>query len=97
MNKKYSKKDIINYLESEKVGLSYIEAKEIMQNFLDIIIEETKKDKKIKFYGFGSFELVARASKSARNFKTNEVLETPPYQTIKFKTKNDYKNLSSSK
>lgn len=92
MSVKFSKKDIIAYLESAKVGLSPPEAKKIVENFFNIIIKETKEENKIKFHLFGSFERVNRASKSARDFKTNTILKTRPYKTIKFKySKNNKK------
>ena len=81
---KYSKEDIIHHLKSSKVGLGDGEAKELLSGFLNLLKQEISTENSVKFYSFGSFKKVKRASRFAKNFKTGEVIKTKEYHTITF-------------
>ena len=70
---------------AEKTGVQQINAKEVIQNFLDEIINELAKGNRLEFRDFGVFELKRRRERTARNPKTGEAVHVPARTVVAFK------------
>ena len=70
---------------AEKTGVQQINAKEVIQNFLDEIINELASGNRLEFRDFGVFEPKTKASRIARNPRTGDKVEVPEKTTVKFK------------
>jgi integration host factor subunit beta len=70
---------------AEKTGVQQINAKEVIQTFLDEIINELARGNRLEFRDFGVFEPKSKASRVARNPRTGAKVEVPEKNTVKFK------------
>lgn len=61
------------------------EAKEIVSRLFDAMKKEIQGGGKVVVHEFGSFHVVMRKSKPARNPRTGEPVMIPPRRRIKFK------------
>ena len=59
--------------------------KEVIQAFLDEIINELAKGNRLEFREFGVFETKMRAAREAQNPKTLEKVHVPAKCSVKFK------------
>ncbi|MBT3278306.1 MAG: integration host factor subunit beta [Phycisphaerales bacterium] len=59
--------------------------KDVVQLFLDSIVEELGKGHRLEFRDFGVFETRRRAARIAQNPRTLERVEVPAKHTVKFK------------
>ena len=64
---------------------THIIVKEIIQMFLDEIIDELSDSKRIELRDFGVFEIRKRAARKARNPRTGEVAYVPEKSVVVFK------------
>lgn len=55
---------------AEKAGISKKDADAAVKAFTEVVAEELKKGEKIQLIGFGTFEVVERASRIGRNPQT---------------------------
>ncbi|MEQ8766128.1 MAG: HU family DNA-binding protein [Planctomycetota bacterium] len=79
-----TKKELI-YRISEKSGQKKIVTKNIIQAFIDEIIDELGKGNRLEFREFGVFELKDRAARKARNPRTGESVQVPAKKVVHFK------------
>lgn len=79
-----TKKELVNRI-AEKSGVTKVVAKEIIQQFLDAIIDELSEGNRLEFREFGVFESRARAARRAQNPRTLEKVEVPAKRIVKFK------------
>lgn len=70
---------------AEKTGVQQINAKEVIQCFLDEIINELAQGNRLEFRDFGVFEPKTKASRVARNPRTGAKVQVPEKTTVKFK------------
>ncbi len=61
------------------------DVKEVIQAFLDEMIQELGDGNRLEFRDFGVFECKERASRVAQNPKTLERVTVPAKRTVKFK------------
>ncbi len=61
------------------------DVKQVIQSFLDGIIDELGKGNRLEFRDFGVFEVKDRAARIAQNPKTLVPVKVPPKRTVKFK------------
>ena len=59
--------------------------RDIVQQFLDEIVEELSKGNRLEFRDFGVFEVRIRKSRMAQNPRTLERVRVPARSTVKFK------------
>ncbi len=59
--------------------------KDIVQQFLDEIVEELSKGNRLEFRDFGVFEVRTRQPRMAQNPRTLERVHVPARSTVKFK------------
>ncbi len=79
-----TKKELVNRI-AEKTGVTKVVTKDIIQSFLDEIIEELGKGNRLEFREFGVFEVKSRAPRRAQNPRTLEKVEVPAKKVVKFK------------
>ncbi len=79
-----TKKELIDRI-AETRGYKRVLVKEVIQAFLDSIVEELGSGNRLEFRDFGVFESKVRAARQAQNPKTMEKVPVPPRRTVKFK------------
>jgi integration host factor subunit beta len=79
-----TKKELVNRI-ADKTGVTKVVAKEIIQSFLDAIIEELSAGNRLEFREFGVFESRERAARRAQNPRTLEKVDVPAKRIVKFK------------
>ncbi|MBN2491170.1 MAG: integration host factor subunit beta [Planctomycetes bacterium] len=79
-----TKKELVNVI-AEKTGQTKVVTKEIIQMFLDEIINELGRGNRLEFREFGVFEIKDRAARKAQNPRTLEKVDVPAKRVVKFK------------
>ena len=79
-----TKRELVQRI-AEKTGVQQVSAKEVIQNFLDEIINELSKGNRLEFRDFGVFEPKSKAQRIARNPRTGAKVQVPEKTTVKFK------------
>tara|TARA_B100001989_G_C24129808_1_gene265009 strand:+ start:85 stop:384 length:300 start_codon:yes stop_codon:yes gene_type:complete len=86
-----TKKEIINSIYMQ-LGYSKKIAENLLEDFLSIILEELKKNKKVKVSNFGTFIVRHKKSRIGRNPKTLEKKIISERNVILFKPSKELKN-----
>lgn len=79
-----TKKELVNRI-ADKTGQTKVVVKEILQTFLDEIIDELALGNRLEFREFGVFEVRERAARRAQNPRTLEKVSVPAKRVVKFK------------
>ncbi len=79
-----TKKELVDRI-AEQNGQKRVIVKQIVQSFLDEVINELGHGNRLEFRDFGVFETKQRAARVAQNPKTLERVQVPPKRTVKFK------------
>ena len=79
-----TKKDLVNRISAETSQTKVI-VKDILQRFLDHIIDELGRGNRLEFREFGVFEIKERAARRAQNPRTMEKVSVPAKRVVKFK------------
>lgn len=79
-----TKKELVARI-ADRTGQTKVVAKEIIQSFLDEIIEELGRGNRLEFREFGVFEIQERAARKALNPRTREKVGVPARHVVKFK------------
>ncbi|MBX3382095.1 MAG: integration host factor subunit beta [Phycisphaeraceae bacterium] len=79
-----TKKEVIERL-SQRTGLKRQDVRLFVQEFLEQLVLELKKGKRIEFRDFGIFEVRLRKGRQAQNPKTLVKVEVPTRRVVKFK------------
>ncbi len=85
-----TKADIVEII-AESTGLSKVETEAVVKGFLDTVIDAMKRGETIELRGFGSFKVVKRAQRVARNPKTNEEVIVPEQYVPTLKISKEFK------
>src|SRR5713101_9067322 len=83
-NPNVTKKEIVKQI-SEKIGMTQLRTKEIVQLTFDAILDTLLEDKRIELRNFGVFEVKQRKARKARNPRTGERVDVPPKNVVTFK------------
>jgi integration host factor subunit beta len=70
---------------AQRTGHKRVVVKQIVQEFLDQVIDEIEQGNRLEFRDFGVFEVRERAPRMAQNPKTLERVPVPAKRTVKFK------------
>lgn len=70
---------------AEKTGLAKVDVKNTLNAFMEVTKESMAKGDKLALVGFGTFSVVTRAPRTARNPRTNQLMEIPAKTVVKFK------------
>ena len=76
-----TKKEIVVAV-AEKLNITQLAAKEVVQNVLDCVADTLVEEQRIELRNFGVFEIKKRAARNARNPKTGA--------SVKVKKKGNY-------
>ena len=79
-----TKKDMAKAI-AEEMGLTQIQAKEIVQRVFDGITETLVQEGRIELRNFGVFEVKKRKPRKARNPRTGEKVKVPAKLVVTFK------------
>ena len=86
-----TKKDLINSIYLQ-IGISKKVIEVLLDDLLNIIVENLKKNKKVKIAKFGTFSIRFKNSRVGRNPKTKENKIISKRNVILFKPSNDLKD-----
>ena len=84
MARTITKKELVSRI-ADKTGQTKVVTKEVIQLFLDEIIEELVRGNRLEFREFGVFEIKERAARKAQNPRTLEKVFVPAKKVVKFK------------
>ncbi|MDA0803252.1 MAG: integration host factor subunit beta [Planctomycetota bacterium] len=79
-----TKKELIDRI-SARTGLRRNDVRETVQQFLDEVVNELAKGRRLEFRDFGVFEVKSRAPRVGQNPRTLERVQVPARKTVKFK------------
>lgn len=79
-----TKKELVNRI-ADRTTVTKVVAKDIIQSFLDSIIDELAAGNRLEFREFGVFETKERAARRAQNPRTLEKVSVPAKRIVKFK------------
>lgn len=85
-----TKADIVDII-STSVGLTKVETETVVNGFMETVIDAMKRGENIELRGFGSFKVVKRAQRVARNPKTNVEVIVPEQFVPVLKVSKDFK------
>ena len=79
-----TKKELVARI-AERTGQTKVVARDIIQMFLDEIIDELGRGNRLEFREFGVFEIKERAARKAQNPRTLEKVDVPAKRVVKFR------------
>ncbi len=85
-----TKADIVDIV-SNSTGITKVETEAVINGFLDTVIDAMKSGETIELRGFGSFKVVKRAQRVARNPKTNQEVIVPEQHVPVLKVSKEFK------
>ena len=91
-----TKKDLTNSVYMQ-LGFSKNISENLIDDFLSIILDSLKKEKKIKLSKFGTFSILRKKSRIGRNPLTKEKKIISDRNVVVFKASKEFKNLVNLK
>jgi nucleoid DNA-binding protein len=79
-----TKKEIVKQI-AERIGLTQLKTKEIVQLTFKAIVDTLIEEKRIELRNFGVFEVKQRKARKARNPRTGDRVDVPPKNVVTFK------------
>lgn len=79
-----NKTELVNAI-AEKKGMTKVAAKEALNAVLNTIQEQLNKGEKVSLIGFGTFNVVERKARTAKNPQTGKAVKVPAKKVAKFK------------
>src|SRR5580658_8077153 len=79
-----TKKEIVKQI-SERINLTQLKTKEIVQQTFDAIVDTLIEVGRIELRNFGVFEVKMRKARKARNPRTGERVDVEPKKVVTFK------------
>ena len=79
-----TKKELVDRI-AEDTKVKRVVVKDVIQRFLNEVINELGSGNRLEFRDFGVFETKERAARIAQNPKTLQRVHVPPKRTVKFK------------
>lgn len=79
-----TKKELVNRIAAD-LGEKKVLVKDVIQRFLDLVIEELAEGRRLEFREFGVFEVRERAARMAQNPRTLDKVPVPAKRVVKFK------------
>tara|TARA_B110000263_G_scaffold147859_1_gene128246 strand:- start:162 stop:464 length:303 start_codon:yes stop_codon:yes gene_type:complete len=91
-----TKKNLVNSVYMQ-IGFSKSISENLIDDFLTIIIENLKKEKKLKISKFGTFSVRNKKSRMGRNPLTKEQKTISQRDVVLFKASIEFKDLVNSR
>lgn len=79
-----TKKELVARI-ADRTGQTKVVARDVIQLFLDEIIDELGHGNRLEFREFGVFEIKERAARKAQNPRTLEKVDVPAKRVVKFR------------
>ena len=79
-----TKKEIVKQI-AERVELTQLKTKEVVQLTFKAIVDTLLEEKRIELRNFGVFEVKQRKARKARNPRTGDRVDVPPKNVVTFK------------
>ena len=79
-----TKKELVARI-AERTAQTKVVARDIIQLFLDEIIDELGRGNRLEFREFGVFEIKERAARKAQNPRTLEKVDVPAKRVVRFR------------
>lgn len=79
-----NKTELINAI-AEKTGMTKVASKAAMNACFESIQEKLNKGEKVTLIGFGTFSVVERKARTAKNPQTGKAVKVPAKKVAKFK------------
>ena len=79
-----TKKEIVKQI-SEKLSLTQLKTKDVVQMTFDLITEALERHGRIELRNFGVFEVKRREPRKARNPRTGQEVSVPAKNVVTFK------------
>src|SRR5262249_46689731 len=76
-----TKKEIVKQI-ADRIGLTQLKTKEIVQLTFDAIVETLLEEKRIELRNFGGFEVKQRKARKARSPRTGDRVDGPPKNVV---------------
>ncbi|MCX7725291.1 MAG: integration host factor subunit beta [Chitinispirillaceae bacterium] len=74
MSNNVTKREIVESI-AEKVGLTQVDTKIVVETFLEAISDSLQRGKNIEIRGFGRFKIKKKKARIARNPRTNQQIQ----------------------
>ena len=91
-----TKKDLVNLVYMQ-LGFSKQISENLIEDFLNTIIENIKSEKKLKLSKFGTFSIRQKKSRIGRNPKTKESKTISSREVVLFKPSKEFKEFINLK
>ncbi len=91
-----TKKDLVNQVYMQ-IGFSKQISENLIDEFFMLIIENLKKDGKVKLSKFGTFSIRSKKSRVGRNPKTKEIKTISKRDVVLFKPSKEFKKKINQK
>ncbi len=91
-----TKKDLVNLVYMQ-LGFSKQISENLIEDFLSIIVENIKSEKKLKLSKFGTFSIRQKKSRIGRNPKTKEKKVISDRKVVLFKPSKEFKEFINVK
>tara|TARA_Y100001970_G_C13996694_1_gene731109 strand:- start:577 stop:876 length:300 start_codon:yes stop_codon:yes gene_type:complete len=91
-----TKKDLVNLIYMQ-LGYSKQISENLINDFLLTILNNIKKEKKLKLSNFGTFTVRQKKSRVGRNPKTKETKEISSREVVLFKPSKEFKDFINLK
>jgi len=85
-----TKKDLVNIVYMQ-IGFSKQISENIIEEFFSLIVDNLKKEEKVKFSKFGTFSIRLKKSRVGRNPKTKEEKTISKRNVVLFKASKEFK------
>tara|TARA_Y100001936_G_C15430861_1_gene339326 strand:+ start:82 stop:381 length:300 start_codon:yes stop_codon:yes gene_type:complete len=90
-----TKKDLVNSIYMQ-IGFSKQISANLLEEFLDLIIQNLNSEKKIKISKFGTFSIRKKKPRIGRNPKTKEEKKISQRNVVTFKPSKEFKQFVNS-
>ena len=90
-----NKTELVSQIASES-GLTNKDTGLFLDVFVSVVQETLKKGDNVTLIGFGQFLVAERSARSARDFKTGNMISVPATRVVKFKAGKGLKNAVNS-
>ena len=91
-----TKKDLVN-LSYMQIGFSKQVSENLIEEFFYLLIQNLKKEKKLKLSKFGTFSIRQKKSRIGRNPKTKEEKKISERKVVLFKPSKEFKEFINMK
>ncbi|MDE5832986.1 MAG: integration host factor subunit alpha [Desulfovibrio sp.] len=91
MARTLTKADIVEAIYNE-TGKNRLDAKNAVEDLLDIMKKAIKKDHSLLISGFGKFECYEKNSRKGRNPQTEETITLPPRKVVVFRLSRKFRS-----